>query len=68
MDAGAEFSLKFIKKSTGELVTIKKAVSISSYHKGTRNIQISESKEIRKIHDVSIVELNDKEVFVLVKI
>jgi hypothetical protein len=59
------FNLKFIKASTGEIITAKNVVCTSSYFHGqTRNIKFLDSGEIRKIHDHLIIEINGEEVFV----
>jgi len=56
------FSIKFIKSSTGEIIEIKEATCTSTFHKGTANIKIISSGEIRKIKFISIIEYNGKEV------
>jgi hypothetical protein len=60
------FSLKFVKASTGEIVTVKEAVCTSSSNGnvgGTVNIMFKPSMEIRKVRVLSIIEFNGFEVF-----
>lgn len=57
------FSLKFRKASTGELIEANDVYMSSYYHRnGTINI-VFPSKETRKIKLCSIIEFNNKEVF-----
>ncbi len=57
------FSLKFRKSSTGELIEANDVYMSSYYHRnGTLNI-VFPSKETRKIKLCSIIEFNNKEVF-----
>lgn len=62
------FSCKFVK-STGELVIVNEAVCTSSYSGGedgnvTVNLMFLQSKEVRKVRVVSIIEFNGEEVYI----
>ncbi len=57
------FSLKFVKVSTGEIVSVDKAYYTSSYHKGSMNIRIAGSGKIRKILIPLIIEFNNSQVY-----
>lgn len=57
------FSLKYVKKSTGEIIDIRDAVLTSSHHQGTINIKILSSGEIRKLILPLIVEFNNIKTF-----
>jgi len=58
------FSLKFVKLSTGEIIKANNVVCTSdnSFLK-TLNIKFLDSKEIRKIRQTSIIEINETEVY-----
>ena len=59
MDSKSPFSLSFVKKSTGEIIEVKEAVSTSSsFENRTHNIQFTESNQIRKIKNILIVGFN----------
>ncbi len=59
------FNLKFIKQSTGELITAENVTQTSSSHaRRTRNIRFTESGEIRTVRNISIVGFNGVEVYV----
>lgn len=61
----APFSLKFVKQSTGEVVTVKEAILTSSYEGNrTYNIKFFPSGQIRKIKQLSIIEFNHEKVYV----
>lgn len=58
------FSLKFVKASTGEVVTIKQAVLTSSYEGNrTYNLKLLPSGQIRKIRQLSVVEIEGEKVY-----
>ena len=57
------FSLKYVKKSTGELITVDRAVLTSSHHCGTINIRILSSGQVRKLIIPLIVEFNQTPVY-----
>ena len=65
--AGAEkraFSIKFVKRSGG-IVEGKECVCTSSFDRNkTQNIMFTESKQVRTVRNVSIVEFNGEEVFI----
>ena len=59
-----EFSIKFVKKSTGEIVIGDRCICLSShFDPRTYNIKFVESGAIRKIKHISIIELNGEEVY-----
>jgi len=58
------FSLKYVKVSTGEIIEISNAVLTSTYHYGTVNIMLLESKQLRKLHLPLIVEFNKTQTFI----
>ena len=50
--------------SKGEIQTWRNAVSLRfDQHSGTRNVKLMESREIRRVGDVCIFEINDNEVY-----
>jgi hypothetical protein len=57
------FSMKFVKLSTGEVVTVSSAVCTSSHNQGTVNIMFLPSMQVRKVWVISIIEFNGLEVF-----
>ena len=58
------FSLSFVK-STGELIQVAEAVCTSTYHANrTANIMLLPSKEVRTIPLISILRINNEDVFV----
>ena len=57
------FSLKYVKVSTGEVITVEKAVITSSFHQGTMNIKLLPSGQIRKIIIALIIEFNQSPVY-----
>ena len=60
-----EFSLVFIKISTGDLVKVDHCVCTSSHFRPrTINIKCLPSEEIRKVRCCSIIELNGVEVYI----
>lgn len=57
------FDIQFRKLSTGELVTLQGAVLTSYYHReGSLTLRLA-NDEFRKIRLISIVKLNNREVF-----
>lgn len=57
------FSLKYVKASTGEVISIQKATLTSSHHSGTMNIKIAASGQIRKITTALIIEFNNTSIY-----
>lgn len=57
------FSLKYVKKSTGEIIFIQGAVLTSAYYAGTVNIMITESMETRTLILPLIIEFNNNPVY-----
>jgi len=58
------FSMKFVKLSTGEIVTVNEAVCTSSYSGNrTFNIMFLPSMQVRKIYKILIIEFNGNEVY-----
>lgn len=50
--------------SKGEIQTWPNAVSLRySPHNGTRNVKLMDSREIRRVRDVCIFQINDNEVY-----
>jgi len=58
------FSIKFRKKSTGELVTAKNVTCTSTFYQEGRVNILFPNKEIRRILLCLIVEFNGQEVFI----
>lgn len=64
LDSGQPVSLSVVRLKDGSLIHYEKAVSLRyDYYKGTRTIKLLTSHQIRMIHDVCIVGINDYEVF-----
>ena len=60
-----EFSLVFVKKSTGDIVNAERVVCTSSHFRPRSiNIMFVVSREIRKVRCVSIIEINGVEVYI----
>ena len=58
------FSCKFVKRTTGEIVTVEKCFCTSVHSEGgTMNIKFPNG-QIRKIRILSIIEFNGVEVYV----
>lgn len=57
------FSLKYVKASTGEIITISNATLTSSHNSGTMNIKIANSGQIRKITIALIIEFNNTPIY-----
>ena len=57
------FSLKYVKKSTGQIITVENAVMTSSHHMGTMNIKILASGQIRKLITALIIEFNQTKIY-----
>lgn len=58
------FSLKYVKKSTGEIIAVENAVLTSSNHLDYLNIKILASGEIRKLILPLIIEFNGTPTFI----
>ena len=58
------FSLKYVKKSTGQIIHVASATITSSFHGGSVNILIQPSGQIRKLIMPLIIEFNNKPVFI----
>lgn len=61
--APVPFSLKYVKKSTGEIITMENCVLTSSHHGGTINIKLLGSSQVRKLIIPLIVEFNKTPVY-----
>jgi ribosomal protein S3AE len=58
-----EFSMRFVA-ADGEVVRIPHCVCTSYHSKGrTMNVKSCESGEIRKVVRITIIEINDEEVY-----
>ena len=57
------FSLRYVKKSTGEIIHIEQAVATSDNSKGTLNIKLLPSGQIRKLILPLVIEINNTPVF-----
>jgi len=58
------FSLKFVKMSTGEVVSVNEAVCTSSFNQAnTLNLLFLPSLQVRKIRRISIIEFNGQQVY-----
>lgn len=63
LDRGAVVNLTVVRKN-GTLFPAKEVVSLSyDFYKGTRQIKFIRSGEIRTIHDVCIIGIDDFEVY-----
>lgn len=59
------FKLKYISKSTGELIVAENVITISvNVKKRKRNVKFLNSGEVRTIHDVLIVGIDDTRIVV----
>lgn len=64
MDRGQVINLIVVRKN-GSLFEAKEVVSLRyDYYKGTRQIKFIRSGQIRTIHDVCIIGIDDFEVFI----
>ncbi len=64
LDSGHPVSLTVVRLRDGSLIHYTGAVSLRyDYYKGTRTIKILKSRQIRTIHDVCIIGIDDFEVF-----
>lgn len=64
MDCGQIVNLIIVRKN-GALFMANEVVSLRyDYYKGTRQIKFIRSGEIRTIHDVCIIGIDDFEVFI----
>lgn len=63
LDAGKPVTLVYVKKN-GQIMTAKNVVSLRyDFYTGMRTIKLLHNAEIRTIHDVCIIGINDFEVF-----
>ena len=59
------FKLKYISKSTGELIVAENVITTSvNVKKRKRNVKFLNSGEVRTIHDVLIVGIDDTRIVV----
>lgn len=64
LDTGRPVELRVVKLKDGSICTFKNAVSLRyDYYKGTRTIKALASHQIRTIHDVCIIGIDDLDVF-----
>ncbi|WP_290393359.1 MULTISPECIES: hypothetical protein [Muribaculaceae] len=64
LDSGQPVELTVVRLKDGSLIHYKNAVSLRyDYYKGTRNIKQLKSGQIRTIHDVCIIGIDDFEVY-----
>jgi len=64
LDSGQPVSLTVVRLRDGSLIYYDQAVSLRyDYYKGTRSIKLLRSHQIRTIHDVCIIGIDDFEVF-----
>lgn len=58
-----EFSIRFVKEN-GELIRIDRCICTSFHSSGTTmNVMVCESGEVRKIVRISILSINNEEVY-----
>lgn len=51
-------------KKSGEIMTLNNCIGLRyDHHSGTRQVKMLDSRQIRKIRDCCIFEINDMEVF-----
>ncbi len=63
LDAGRPVSLSYVKKN-GRLMHVKNAVSLRyDFYTGMRTIKLLHNGQMRSIHDVCIIAINDFDVF-----
>jgi len=64
LDSGQPVSLTVVRLRDGSLIHYEQAVSLRyDYYKGTRSIKLLKSHQIRTIHDVCIIGIDDFEVY-----
>lgn len=64
LESGQPVDLTVVKLRDGTLTEYRQAVSLRyDYYKGTRRIKLLSSHQIRTIHDVCIVGINEYEVY-----
>lgn len=64
LDEGKPAELRVVRLRDGKVATYKDAISLRyDYYKGTRTIKLPASHQIRTIHDVCIIGIDDLEVF-----
>lgn len=64
LDAGKPVDLYVVTLRNGAIARFEKAVSLRyDFYKGTRTVKSLASRQIRTIHDVCIIRIDDFEVF-----
>lgn len=64
LDRGEPVTLTVVRLKDGSLIEYEQAVSLRyDYYKGTRTIKLLKSHQIRLIHDVCIIGIDDFEVY-----
>lgn len=64
LDSGQPVELTVVRLKDGSLIRYENAVSLRyDYYKGTRSIKMLKSGQIRTIHDVCIIGIDDYEVY-----
>ncbi|MCM1297771.1 MAG: hypothetical protein NC311_19715 [Muribaculaceae bacterium] len=64
LDSGEPVDLTVVRLKDGALIRYDRAVSLRyDYYKGTRTVKQLRSGQIRLVHDVCIIGINDYEVF-----
>lgn len=64
LEHGQPVDLTVVRLKNGALIRYDNAVSLRyDYYKGTRTIKLLNSGEIRTVHDVCIIGIDDFEVF-----
>ena len=63
LDSGQPVSLTVVRLKNGALIRYENCVSLRyDYYKGTRTIKLLKSGQMRTIHDVCIIGIDDYEV------
>lgn len=64
LDSGQPVSITVVRLHNGSLITYENAVSLRyDYYKGTRTIKMLKSGQMRTLHDVCIIGIDDFEVY-----
>lgn len=64
LESGQPVNLTVVRLRNGALIQYNNVISLRyDYYKGTRSIKILSSGQIRTIHDVCIIAINEFEVF-----
>jgi len=64
LDSGQPVSLTVVCLRDGSLINYENAVSLRyDYYKGTRSIKLLRSGQIRTLHDVCIIGIDDFDVY-----